>query len=98
MSELFWIIIAMGAVTYLPRLMPLVLIDAERIPSWLASILKNVPYAALGALIFPGVFLIRPDDWIFGFIGALTAFFAAFLGVSLIFVVISAIAVLSLYT
>lgn len=59
-------------------------------------ILENVPYAALGALIFPGVFTVN-DDLLFGLIGAFTAFAVAYLGANLIYVVLSSIAVLTLY-
>ena len=52
--EIIWIIILMGAVTYLPRLIPMYLIDVERIPGRLKLFLSFIPYAALGALILPG--------------------------------------------
>jgi branched-subunit amino acid transport protein len=98
MSSLFWIIIGMGLVTYIPRMLPLVAFDAKNIHPRLQGILKNVPYAALGALIFPGIFLVNPHDLLFGLLGAVTAFVIAFLGANLIVVVLSAIAVLSVYS
>ena len=52
--ELIGIIILMGVVTYLPRLIPMYLIDVERIPVKLKLFLSFIPYAALGALILPG--------------------------------------------
>lgn len=48
------IIVLMGVVTYLPRLLPMYLIDVEKIPGRLRLFLSFIPYAALGALILPG--------------------------------------------
>lgn len=93
---LIWIIVGMGAVTYLPRMLPLVVFDAKKIHPRLRGILKNVPYAALGALIFPGI-LLTNHDLLFGIIGALTAFAVAYFGAGLMYVVLSAIVVLSVY-
>lgn len=91
-----WIIVGMGVVTYVPRMLPLVVFDAKKIHPRLRGVLKNVPYAALGALIFPGI-LLTNHDLLFGIIGAGTAFLVAYLGANLIYVVLSAIVVLSLY-
>lgn len=91
------IIIGMGIVTYIPRMLPLVVLNSVKLPSFLQGVLKNVPFAILGALIIPGVFTINEDIW-FGIIGAAAAFIAAYLGANVIIVVLSAIAVLSLYS
>jgi branched-subunit amino acid transport protein len=90
------VIIGMAVVTYVPRMLPLVFLKADRIPPRLQAILKNVPYAALGALIVPGIFMIQKDPW-FGVIGGLTALLAAWLGGHLIVVVGCSIAALTLY-
>ncbi|HOP61805.1 MAG TPA: AzlD domain-containing protein [Spirochaetota bacterium] len=52
--EIISIIVLMGVVTYLPRLVPMYLIDVEKIPGRLKLFLSFIPYAALGALILPG--------------------------------------------
>ncbi len=52
--DILWIIIFMGLVTYLPRMIPMYLVDVERIPGKLRLFLSFIPYAALGALILPG--------------------------------------------
>lgn len=96
-GALIWIIIGMGAVTYIPRMLPLVAFDAKKIHPYLRGVLKNVPYAALGALTFPGI-LLTNHDWLFGCIGAVTAFIVAYFGAGLMYVVLSAIVVLSLYS
>ncbi|WP_261130066.1 AzlD domain-containing protein [Bacillus sp. Marseille-Q3570] len=90
-----WIILGMAAVTYIPRMLPLVAFETESIPPLIRGVLKNVPYAILGALIFPGIITFNGEIWM-GVVGALTAFVAAYFGASLIVIVISSIGVLSL--
>lgn len=88
------IIAGMAIVTYIPRMLPLVFLDANKIPPKLQAILRNVPYAALGALIFPGILTVHENIW-FGIIGGITAIIVAYLGANLIIVVLSSIVVLS---
>lgn len=96
-GSLIWVIIGMGVVTYVPRMLPLVALDAKKIHPRLRGVLKNVPFAALGALIFPGI-LLTNHDLLFGVIGAVTAFAVAYLGANLIYVVLSAVGVLTVYS
>ncbi|WP_163101671.1 AzlD domain-containing protein [Peribacillus alkalitolerans] len=91
------LIILMGFVTYIPRMLPFVLFKGKELPPFIQGVLKNIPYATLGALIFPGILLFS-DDLVFGMIGALAAFAFAFLGMNVIVVVLGSIAVLSAYT
>ena len=96
-TEIILMIIGMGVVTYLPRMLPFVLFKGKELPPFVQGILKNVPYATLGALIFPGILLIQKDIW-YGVVGAAAAFAAAFLGANVIVVVLGTIAVLSAYS
>lgn len=96
-NSMFLIILGMAIVTYIPRVLPLVVINGKEMPPKVKAVLQNVPYAALGALIFPGILFIQDDIW-FGIIGGFTAFTVALLGANIIFVVISAITVLTLYS
>ncbi|WP_066054549.1 AzlD domain-containing protein [Robertmurraya korlensis] len=96
-SEILWMIVGMGLVTYIPRMLPFVLFQGKELPSFLQGILKNVPYATLGALIFPGILYIQEDLW-YGILGAAAAFIAAFLGANVIVVVIGSITVLTVYS
>ncbi|RDI47840.1 branched-subunit amino acid transport protein [Falsibacillus pallidus] len=93
-----WMILGMGLVTYIPRMLPFVLFGGKELPPFVQGVLKNVPYATLGALIFPGILLIKEGELSFGLIGAAAAFLLAFLGANVIVVVIGAISVLSLYS
>lgn len=90
-------IIGMAIVTYLPRMLPLVALNGKKMPPFLQAVLNNVPFAALGALIVPGIFLINENMW-YGVIGAAVAFLTAFLGANVIVVVMSSIAALTLFS
>ena len=61
MSKTMWIIIGLMIVTYIPRLLPFILISNKKLPSKLTSFLEYVPYAGLGALIIPGALTTIPD-------------------------------------
>ncbi len=49
------IIILMAVVTYLPRYIPLQFLRNRQPSSFVRRVFLYLPYAALGALIFPGV-------------------------------------------
>ncbi|WP_027409007.1 AzlD domain-containing protein [Anoxybacteroides tepidamans] len=95
-SEIVWMIVAMGLVTYIPRMLPLAVFHRVKLPPFFQGVLKNVPYATLGALIVPGIFLIH-EDRLFGVLGFVSAFIAAWLGANVIVVVLASVLVLSLY-
>ncbi|NUK28677.1 AzlD domain-containing protein [Parageobacillus sp. VR-IP] len=95
-STIVWMIIGMGLVTYIPRMLPLVVFQHVKLPPFWQGVLKNVPYAALGALIVPGIFFIQDDIW-FGVLGFASALVAAWLGANVIIVVLISVAVLSVY-
>jgi branched-subunit amino acid transport protein len=96
-TEIIWMIIGMGIVTYIPRMLPFVLFKGKELPAFVQGVLKNVPYATLGALIFPGILFIQEDIW-YGVIGAAAACIAALLGANVIVVVLGSIAVLTVYS
>lgn len=93
-SGIILMIAAMGMVTYIPRMLPFVMLNGRELPSFLQRVLKNIPYAILGALIFPGVLYIQ-EDIRFGMVGALSAFVLAYLGANIIIIIVGAIAILS---
>lgn len=97
-DQLIWVIIGMGIVTYIPRMLPLVLFHTNHLHPRVQGILKNVPFAILGALIFPGVLTINSESYLYGLIGAIAAFIAAWLNLNVILVVLSSILVLYGYT
>ncbi len=61
MDNLILIICGMAVVTYIPRLLPFLMLSSKDIPARVDSFLKCIPVAAIGALIIPGVFDSTPD-------------------------------------
>ena len=78
-------------------MLPFVLFKGKALPPFIQGVLRNVPYATLGALIFPGILFIQKDLW-YGLIGAAAAFLVALLGANVIIVVLGSIAILSVYS
>lgn len=93
---IWWIIFGMAIVTYIPRAIPLTFLEGRELPEVVQNVLRNIPYAVLGALIFPAVFFIQENIW-FGVIGVASAFAIAIAGANVIFVVLGTIAILSIY-
>lgn len=54
-NNLWLVVLAMGAVTYIPRMLPLVLLKGAALPPRLNSFLRFIPAAALSSLVLPGV-------------------------------------------
>jgi branched-subunit amino acid transport protein len=50
------LMLAMGAATYLPRMLPLVMLSRRTLPGWFAEWLELIPAAILSALIAPALF------------------------------------------
>lgn len=93
----WWMIAGMAIVTYLPRAIPLTFLEGRELPEAVQNVLRNIPFAVLGALIFPAVLFIQEDIW-FGIIGAAAAVGIALLGANVMFVVLGSIAVLAIYS
>ena len=51
--EYLLLLLGMGLVTYIPRLVPLVVLAGRRLPEWLVEWLDLIPVAILAALLFP---------------------------------------------
>lgn len=54
------LVLGMAAVTYLPRLLPLILLTERPLPPFLRRFLLYVPYTALSALIVRGIMESNP--------------------------------------
>ena len=50
------LVLCMGAVTYLPRMLPLVVLSRRRLPAWFTEWLELIPPAILSALLAPTLF------------------------------------------
>ncbi|MBM7097870.1 AzlD domain-containing protein [Bacillus sp. H-16] len=90
-----WMIIAMGVVTYIPRLLPLVMLKTDNWPAWARRMLTRVPYAVLGALILPGILTVHDNIW-FAAVSGGAAVLLAYIGMPLIVVVGGAIGMLGI--
>jgi branched-subunit amino acid transport protein len=54
-TDYFLIVMAMGAVTYLPRWLPLFALARRRLPAWVLRWLDLIPAAVLSALVAPAL-------------------------------------------
>ena len=55
-SEYLFLFAGMGAVTYLPRALPLLYLAHKKMPQWLIDWLGLIPVAILSALLAPSLF------------------------------------------
>ncbi|MFC4024551.1 AzlD domain-containing protein [Oceanobacillus longus] len=85
------IIIGMSIVTMLPRVVPAFIIEKMQFRPWVNRWLNAIPFAALGALIFPGILSVKPDEPHIGMLGGLVAIVLAIAGLNVVLVVIGAI-------
>lgn len=88
---IFILILGMSFVTYIPRLLPALFLDQLQLPTWLQHWMKSIPYAALGALIFPGILQIQEGDVSPGIVGGIVAVILSLLKVNLIYVLLGSI-------
>ena len=91
MYSVFGYIAVMAAVTYLIRMIPLVLLKKEITNTWVKSFLFDVPDVALAVMTFPAI-LEATDSLISGAAALLVAVVLAYRGKSLIQVAAAACA------
>jgi len=97
-STYWWMLLGMALVTYIPRMIPLTFLEGKELPPVISGVLRNIPYAVLGALIFPAVLFVQEGNILFGVLGAGVAFLIAILGGGLMTVVLGTIGVLAVYS
>ncbi|SFS98627.1 AzlD domain-containing protein [Marininema halotolerans] len=90
-NHIAFIILGMSLVTLIPRWLPVWLVDRFTPPSWVRDWLNNIPYAALGALIFPGILSVEKEEPLIGFMGGIVAVGLAYFRFHIIIVVLGAI-------
>jgi branched-subunit amino acid transport protein len=84
-------IVGMSLATMIPRMIPAFLMDKLQFRPWVNRWLNAIPYAALGALIFPGILSVVPDEPLVGIIGGAVAIVLAFTGLNVVLVVLGSI-------
>lgn len=91
--KIILITLGMFIVTYIPRMLPVIVHDKIKLPLWANDWLKSIPYAALGALIFPGIININSDNKLVGIISGIVAAVVAYFELNIGYVIGSAILV-----
>ena len=91
--EIYLLIFGMALVTYIPRALPAFWMDRLRLGKRFQNFLSLLPYTAMSALIFPGVFSVDAEHPLFGVAGAAVAAVLALKKCSLIVCVLAAVAV-----
>lgn len=94
----WWMLLGMALATYIPRMIPLTFLEGKELPPIVSGVLRNIPYAVLGALIFPAILFVQEGNILFGIIGTAVAFLIAILGGSVMTVVLGTIGVLAIYS
>ncbi|MFD1037634.1 AzlD domain-containing protein [Virgibacillus byunsanensis] len=89
---IFAIIIGMSLATMIPRIIPAYIVDKLQFRDWVNRWLNAIPFAALGALIFPGILTVKPDQPHIGLLGGIVAIVLAYFGLNVIVVLLGAIA------
>ncbi len=92
MKSYLLLILGMMAVTYLPRLLPLVIMAGKPLPARLKQFLQYIPYTALSALIIRGVMQAAPEMRAATIAGIAAAGVCAWLKGSLVLSVVVSIA------
>lgn len=92
------IIIGMSIVTMVPRFIPAFVVEKLQFRPWLNRWLNAIPYAALGALIFPGILSVVPEQPYIGIAAGIVAAIIAYFGLNVVLAVIGAIITVFLLT
>lgn len=90
MTPALIVIIGMAIVTVLPRMIPAFIVERLKFPNWVNYWLSTIPYAALGALIFPGILAVVPDQPWIGLAGGLVAIILSIFRVHMVIIVLGA--------
>lgn len=92
MNKILILILGMALVTYIPRAIPAVLVDKMKFGAKMEKFLKLIPYTAMSALIFPGVFTVDTAHPVIGIAGGALAGILAWRKLPVMVCVLAAIA------
>ena len=92
--QIILLFLAMTAVTYIPRVLPVLLLDRLRLGKKTEKFLKLIPYTAMSALIFPGVLNMDSERPWLGLMGIAVAALLALRKCPAVICVLSAVGVI----
>lgn len=90
-SRFLWIILAMAVVSFLPRVVPAIFMSKIKLNPFFERFLNMIPYTAMTALVFPGIFYSVPNNYLAATIGTAVAIVASFFKVAMSLVVVLAV-------
>ena len=90
-TKVLILLFGMMAVTYIPRALPAFFIEKMRFHAKMEKFLKLIPYTAMTALVFPGVFTVDTNP-VIGIVGAAVAGLLAWKKCPVMLCVLAAIA------
>mgnify|MGYP006296794335 FL=1 len=90
MNNLWILVIGMAVVTYIPRMVPMVVLSEIELPPFMKRFLEFIPVAVLSSLIFPGI-LFSTDSMGSAISGGIISIIMAYFEINLLLVVISGI-------
>ena len=92
-TEVIYVVLAMAIVTYIPRMLPMVLLRDAALPPYVMRFMRFIPYAALGALIFPGILTAAGDgEMVAAIVGAAVSLVLAYMELNVVLVIAGGIA------
>lgn len=74
-------------VTYIPRMLPAILMEKIKLSKKATLFLQLIPYTAMTALVFPSVFTMDTNIWV-GIVGVIVAVLASLKGFPVVVVVL----------
>jgi branched-subunit amino acid transport protein len=91
-SNAYLMVLGMCLVTYLPRIIPLLIMQQVKLPAFLERFLSYIPFAALGALVFPQVFFSAgQENWFPATIATAVCMMLAWFRINVVIVVLAGI-------
>ncbi|TCK87970.1 branched-subunit amino acid transport protein [Natranaerovirga hydrolytica] len=88
--KLYITILLMAIVTYVPRVLPMVQLNDKTLSPKVAKFLSYIPFAALGALIFPDI-LYSTSHVLSAAAGTILAIVAASCKINIVWVIVAGI-------
>ena len=92
-TEVILLLVGMVLTTYIPRVLPVPILNKMRMNRYVRRFLRLVPYTAMATLVFPSVFTLDPEHAWIGFVGVAVAGILAYFRCPMVVSVVAAISV-----